>query len=233
MSYAIQKRASPHRVLAYDCTCSFTHDLVQKQRSDWLRYVLKSCSLKLTTSLTAQKYQYCMNDKLTVHMFTVIKSLSNASRFCPCGTTFVGVGITKQLVALQHACIQITYSNRLIYVASLPAPASNLPTVKLRWRRGEDSASSRHIHSLVIDGTASARTKPSERSRHEFEKESLRDTRRLSLGLLAESTRTPSNKSSAALTEVRHCITYNWPETTIHRETSGSHDDRSPRNTWK
>lgn len=38
----------------------------------------------------------------------------------------------------------------------------------------------------------------------------------LSVGLLAEYTRTPSNRSSAVLTEVRHCITYNWPEPTIH-----------------
>lgn len=33
-----------------------------------------------------------------------------------------------------------------------------------------------------------------------------------SVDLVAESTRTPSNKSSALLTEARHCITRDWPE---------------------
>lgn len=47
ISYAIQKWASPHRVLAYGCVSSSTYNLIQKQPCDWLRYVLKSCSLEL------------------------------------------------------------------------------------------------------------------------------------------------------------------------------------------
>lgn len=49
-----------------------------------------------------------------------------------------------------------------------------------------------------------------------------------SVDLVAESTRTPSNKSSASLTEARHCITYDWPEPTIHRRHSANTTNAFP-----
>lgn len=48
LSYVTQKWAFPERILAYGCTYSFIHDLVQTKHCDWLRYVLKSCTI--TTS---------------------------------------------------------------------------------------------------------------------------------------------------------------------------------------
>lgn len=49
ISYITQKWAFPDRVLAYDFTSSFIHDLAETKHCDWLRYFLKSCTMELIT----------------------------------------------------------------------------------------------------------------------------------------------------------------------------------------
>lgn len=51
-----------------------------------------------------------------------------------------------------------------------------------------------------------------------------------SVDLVAESTRTPSNKSSALLTEARHCITHGWLEPTTQRQSANTTNAFSPGN---
>lgn len=103
---------------------------------------------------------------------------------------------------------------------ALPAPASDLPTVNLWWRRGRlRLLTTQPFIGNKWDCQCREKTEPcSECSRHEFEK-SHSETLSDSVGLVAESTGAPSNRSSAVLTEARHCITYNWPEPTTHTHT--------------
>lgn len=96
---------------------------------------------------------------------------------------------------------------------ALPPPASDLPTVKLRRRRerGLRLLAADNIHSLVINGIASVY---GENRASEVVSVPAMNLKRVTprcsatlVDLVAESTRTPSNKSSALLTEARHCIT--------------------------
>lgn len=119
----------------------------------------------------------------------------------------------------------------------------DLPTVKLRWREegrvyawwgwgwGADSASF-PTRPFISNKWVCQCTEKTEQCSVPATNLKISHSEMLSdsVDLVAENTGTPSNKSSALLTETRHCITHGWPEPTTRRHSANATNAFSPGN---